>query len=230
MIRCFVVVVAVLAACKGSNDKCGPAKKDALAALENAVKDAGDSQRLQQELTDAGSLARSYAAGAETFVADLNLFEQSLGCGEHVDCCARLAKNNNRTEIWSHAKDLERADHAKPPALVSLVTDLWTLLDKAEHIAPKEIEPWCKQVLAQLARVRSQGPGIWNQASDDANKRLSEAKAAVDARVRRDAALGEWRVAISNSKSISISPDLDDSGVAFRHAREAVERYQAACH
>jgi hypothetical protein len=230
MSRSFVVVVAVLAACKGNNDKCGPAKKEALAALESAMTDARESQRLDKELADAASLARSYSAGADTFVADLNQFEQSLGCGEHVDCCARLAKANNRTEILAHAKDLKRADQPKPPALAPLVGELWTLLDKAEQLAPKEIAPWCKQVLVQIAHARSQGPAIWKQANDEANKRLSDAKAAVDARVRRDAALGEWRVAISGSKSITVAPELGDDTAAFHHAREAVERYQAACH
>lgn len=226
MIRSFVVVLAVVAGCKG-NDKCGPAKTEALAALESGMTSAAEAQRLQQQLTDAGALARSYTGGADRFVADLNELEQSLGCGEHVDCCARLAKANNHTEILSHAKDVKRIDQTKPPALVPLISDLWTLLDKAEQLAPKEIAPWCKQVLVQVARVRSQGPAIWKQASDDANKQLGDAKAAVDARVRRDAVMGEWRVAISNSKSITVAPDLGDS---LRDAREAVERYQAACH
>lgn len=228
MFRLIVVVVALVAACK-SNDKCGPAKKEALAALERAMSDAAESKRLERALSDAAALARSYAAGADTFVADLNQFEQSLGCGEHLDCCARLAKANNRTEILARAKDIKRADQAKPPALAPLVTELWTLLDKADQLAPKDVAPWCKQVLVELARARSQGPASWKQASEDANKQLSDAKAAVDARVKRDGVLGEWRVAISGSKSITVAPDLGDDG-ELRQAREAVERYQAACH
>jgi hypothetical protein len=233
------VVFASLLAVVGCNkDQCTPAKQAASDAILSAMTDVPrDTVRLGNDAHDAEAVPRAISAAQHDFEKRLDALEQSLGCGEQQDCCARVAKRKSeeRTAVAQLAIGAKNVQAPWPKEVSPVLTDLFAVIDKAEHASldatpPKERQAWCEDLRKQLARTRQEAPPAWKHAIDDANKRVADAKAGVAAHDRRVAALQEWSAALDKSQPIAIVHDLGEGAPSFQKAKEAVANSNKACH
>jgi len=230
----WVVMTVGLVACK--NHECPAVRKEVARELKLAY----EGVLLERDiLADEAAKAAAVPAGYRSPTANLEerfrLLEQSMDCLVHKDdCCANLSKwsLDKREPIQSIA--LKVADAQGLPVEVSALLDplraLTTNLDAigTGDVDRKAITPWCTKVRDAVAQIRATAPAAWKTATDEANKRTAAAKAAVEAQDKLVDELAGWARALEKSESVAISDAHASKELAL--AREAIERYQNACH
>ncbi len=228
------VVVAVGAGC--GKDTCEPRRKVAAEAVVDSLFWAeNERDEAKDKVEEAEHALLSLDRGEEDLAVWLKLFEQSMDClVRKDDCCKRLSKLRNGTQVWSSmSKVLDQDPSISRPHEVELVlAPMRPLETEAEDLitaSPREAEKFCTDARTHIARIRTEAPAAWNAARAAIKADIAERKKTGEAAQRRVKAIGEWADALRKSQKATVATDLGGDQY-FAKARDAVTAYNAACH
>ena len=231
------VAVVVVAAAGCGKDTCEPKRKVAADHVVSSLHGVEiDRDKAQLEITKAKGELVSLDMGEEHLVTYLKLFEQSMDClVRKDDCCKRLSKLGNGTQVWSTmSKVFEALPNKSNPYEVDVVlAPMKPLETEAEDLitaSPKQAEKFCTDARAHIARIRTEAPAAWNAARAKVKADIAERKKEVEMAQQRIKAIGAWADAIRKNQKATIDASLTSDGDSFSEARDTVAAYNAACH